>query len=40
MTLHLTYFVSYARADQALAHRLLNLLQPRLAIARGYRFSH
>jgi len=35
----LSYFVSYARADQPQPRRLLDLLAPRLAIARGYRFS-
>ncbi len=37
---HLNYFVSYARADRADAGRLLGLLQPRLAIMRGFGFSH
>lgn len=36
----LNYFVSYAHADQAQTRRLLDLLAPRLAIARGFRFSH
>ncbi|WP_157817376.1 toll/interleukin-1 receptor domain-containing protein [Candidatus Thiodictyon syntrophicum] len=40
MTVELTYFVSYAHADQAPTGRLLDLLAPRLAIARGYRFRH
>jgi hypothetical protein len=35
----LTYFVSYARADRPQTGRLLDLLAPRLAIARGYRFA-
>ena len=40
MTVHLNYFVSYAHADKAAAQNLLQLLHPRLAILRGYSFSH
>lgn len=40
MPLDLTYFVSYARADKEPTIKLLELLQPRLAIARGFRFAH
>lgn len=40
MTVELTYFVSYARADQVPTGRLLDLLAPRLAIARGLAFRH
>jgi hypothetical protein len=36
----LKYFVSYAHADKAAAHKLLDLLHPRLAILRGYSLSH
>jgi len=35
----LRYFVSYARKDKDQVQRLLDLLEPRLAIARGFRFS-
>lgn len=40
MPTDLRYFVSYAHRDQGQVARLLDLLHPRLAIARGYRFSH
>jgi len=46
VTVERTYFVSYARADQVPTGRLLDLLDlldllaPRLAIARGFAFRH
>ncbi|MBK1649327.1 toll/interleukin-1 receptor domain-containing protein [Rhabdochromatium marinum] len=39
MSISIAYFVSYSHADKRLAHRLLDLIQPRLAIQKGFSFS-